>query len=339
MNSPPRMAPRTDRAWKSGIRRATPAWPTRISVCAAPGLSTRRSRRPPEVALGDDRARRDRAVGSAPAGHQAIGQAHRSTRLEVAGHDQVVRAGSRPRSPRPLDARPVQRRHGRPGPRRRTVVGRVVRGRSSRRTPRRRGGAASARAWRRSFRRSSRIRSTSDSGNVGWATTSASSSRAGSSRLAGTSTPDRRRVPAGVGVERGAEPLGRLDRARSRRSARCPRSGPGPPGPSRPPRAAGSSAAPLRSTSWPTDERPAGQVGWSARSARCRGRDRSNGREVVGPRMAGRRAGRRSTGPTRGHRSCSGLLVGRLAVVGLGRGRGVGGPAPRRPAAAPGRRS
>src|SRR4029450_10941709 len=54
LKRPPRIAPITDSAWKSSIRRETPTWPMRISVWTAPGrwtTWTNRSRTAPASAI------------------------------------------------------------------------------------------------------------------------------------------------------------------------------------------------------------------------------------------------------------------------------------------------
>ena len=139
-----------------------------------------------------------------------------------------------------------------------------------------------------SFRRSSRSRSTSSAGNVGWCTISARSSSAGSSRAAGTST------PADV-----ASQLASAWRLAPRRSEASTSSigvvaigalgaGPARRGSWRRP-LRGSSTAPCWRTSAALTQRPAGQMGRDEGEA-VGEPDAFERREVVGPRNARRRA-------------------------------------------------
>ena len=146
----------------------------------------------------------------------------------------------------------------------------------------------SAWAWSRSLSRSSRSRSTSSGGNVGRSRTSARSSRAGAQPGRRHVDADARGVPAGVGVERGAQPLARLGQADRVVSL-------GALG-QRPRRQDGGAALVRRLVDGTggqdqrrADQRTAGQVGDEHRQPvveLCPG----DGREVVRPRRPGGRA-------------------------------------------------
>ena len=216
----------------------------------------------------------------------------------------------------------------------RPVVGRLPARRSCRRTPPRRGaagrpGPGAGRSGARRAAARPRIRGTSAGGGP--------RRRARAPVPGGRPARRRRRVngvPAGLGVERGPEPLRRPRPGRSRRSARCPRSARGRPGRSPRPASAGSSTAPPVTTiEADTSGRP-GQVddedGQAVRQAAA-----GDGRELVGARRAGRAAARRRPDrPASDRRSCScrHLLVGRrprrLGVLGRERhvvlGRALG---------------
>ena len=108
---------------------------------------------------------------------------------------------------------------------------------------------------------------------------------------------DGQRIPAGIGVERGAEPLGGFDEGDRVVALRSPRSGPGRPGPWPRPRSAA-----RRPAADDQDVRPTRAAGRAGRRRGSRGRWRAaagHGREVVRPRRAG--TGRSAmTGPSRG---------------------------------------
>ena len=200
----------TESAWKSGCRRGSPTWPIRISVWTAPGRWTTQTRRVRDAARSSIVAAVDRSSpAQSPNSRSTIASTSSGSRSPA-----TTIAPTRPGIERPV----VRRRAARPASSVATVSAVPPAGRwygeparrSSRRTPRRRGGAG--RPWPGAGRSAARRAAARPrtAGNVGRRTTSASSSSAGSSRLAGTSTP-RHRVPAGLGVERRAEPLGGLD--------------------------------------------------------------------------------------------------------------------------------
>ena len=158
-----------------------------------------------------DRVGRRRRPGRVQSPNSASASAHDLVRVHVAGHDErgprrVVGPGVDARAARRASGPPPSRR------RRRRAGGRGSTGRrSTRRTPRPRGGAGppSPGAGRSGARRAgARPR---PRGTPGRRTTSASSSSAGARRLAGTSRPaEIASQPASAWIE-APEPLGRLD--------------------------------------------------------------------------------------------------------------------------------
>ncbi len=240
----------TETAWKSGIRRGSAAMADPDLGLDGHRVDGRRGR------PGGSRRRCPRSVTGSPTAvpagavqppNSCSTSGRTSMAAEVAGDDEGGPAGSS----RPLVGAAEVRPGSSPStvsrvPARRSVVGRGRRVDRRRRRPRSARRRGSACAWRRSLRRSSRRRSTSRAGNVGSQHDLRQQLQRRRQAVGRDVDADGQGIPAGLGVERGAEPFGRLDELRSHRTAPSPRTGHGRPGPSPPASAAGSSAAPPR---------------------------------------------------------------------------------------------
>ena len=192
LNRPPRIALITETAWKSGIRRGRPRWPTRISVWTEPGRWITRTSRPTDVPVSSiappsfdalpapdpthDPKRRSAIAVDVEPGEVAADHERRALRPERRARRS--RGGPRPSAVR--RCRASRRTAGGTAPRRRRS--------SRRRPPRRAGGGPPGPAGGRSAARRGGARPRTP-GSVGSRRTSATSSSAGSRRLAGTSTP------------------------------------------------------------------------------------------------------------------------------------------------------